>query len=116
MIHVNATTEREKDLKTILELDDVVHSPVRLAILIFLLPLGEITFTTILKTLDLTGGNLASHLKKLEQANLVKVHKKFVDARPTTIVLLTDKGRTAVTEYASSLSIALKNMLESSRE
>ncbi|MFW9990835.1 MAG: transcriptional regulator [Candidatus Odinarchaeota archaeon] len=107
--------ERNDDLKAILELDDAVHNPVRLAILIFLLSIGDTTFTTILKTLELTGGNLASHLKKLERNHLIQIKKKFIDARPATIVKLTDKGRRAVTEYASNLSVVLKNMLESQK-
>ncbi|MFX0066993.1 MAG: transcriptional regulator [Candidatus Hermodarchaeota archaeon] len=113
---MTAVEDQEKDIKTILELDDIIHSPARLAILTFLLPRGHAPFTLIRKALGLTAGNLSSHLRKLENKDLVRIHKKFIDAKPTSIIFLNDRGREAIIEYASNLSLVLKNMLKETKE
>jgi DNA-binding MarR family transcriptional regulator len=100
------------DLQTVLEIDDIIHSPVRLAILIFLLPQRRSTFPIIRNALGLTGGNLSTHLTKLANAGLIEISKMFVDAKPTTIVSINDAGRAAITEYATNLSGVLNKTLE----
>jgi DNA-binding MarR family transcriptional regulator len=60
----------------------------------------------------LTRGNLSTHLKKLEQARLVFIDKRFVDAKPTTIISLTEFGRKQTLDYARNLSSILLTSLE----
>jgi DNA-binding MarR family transcriptional regulator len=99
-------------LKTVLSLDVSVHNPIRLSILIFLLPRGRATFTLIQKTLGVTSGNLSSHIKKLQSNKLVKIRKVFIDLKPTTEVYLSSQGRKAIVSYAESLSSVLHKMLK----
>jgi DNA-binding MarR family transcriptional regulator len=98
--------------KTILELDSDIHNPARMSVLMFLLPRGRATFTSIQKCLDLTSGNLSSHIKKLQSRGLVDIKKTFIDLKPTTEVYISSKGRHSIIEYAKSLSNVFQRMLE----
>ncbi len=51
----------------------------------------------------LTGGNLSSHLSKLEAAGYVAIEKEFADKKPHTMLRLTDEGRAAFREYRQSM-------------
>ncbi|MFX0115355.1 MAG: transcriptional regulator [Candidatus Hodarchaeota archaeon] len=111
-ISVPAPDNQNDDLQTVLEIDETIHSPVRLAILIFLLPQKKSTFPIIRNALGLTGGNLSAHLTKLANAGLIEIKKMFVDAKPATIVSINDEGRAAITDYAANLSGVLNKTLE----
>jgi DNA-binding MarR family transcriptional regulator len=72
------------------------------------LPPGDrIVFTKLLKTLDMTTGNLSTHLAKLEEAGYAAVIKTFEGRRPATYVELTDRGRAAFTSYLTQLRALL---------
>lgn len=77
------------------DLDDVVHQRARLGILAILDEAGKADFAYLREALGLTDGNLAKHLETLEQANLVRIAKRFEDKRPRTWVSATPKGRAA---------------------
>ena len=109
---MNPEVQEENNLKSILELDSDIHNPARMSVLMFLLPRGRATFTLIQKGLNLTSGNLSSHIKKLQIKGYVEVKKTFIDLKPTTEVYLSSKGRTSIIEYAKNLSMILQNMLE----
>lgn len=47
----------------------------------------------------LTGGNLSSHILKLEEAGLIQVEKRFVERRPNTQVQITNRGRAAIEKH-----------------
>ena len=102
----------ESDLESIVNINEIVHSPARLAILLFLLSRNETTFSIVCKALKLTRGNLSTHLKKLEKTKLVYIEKRFVDAKPTTIISLTTEGRKQVLDYASNLTSILSERLQ----
>ncbi|MHA2028307.1 MAG: transcriptional regulator [Candidatus Kariarchaeaceae archaeon] len=111
MTSTDDTKSDEKALKSIVDLkDDVIHTPVRLATLIFLLPRSKTPFPEIQKALDLTSGNLASHIKKLEDLELVYVEKLFVDNKPTTLVEISPTGISAINNYATTLKNALESV------
>ena len=59
------------------------------------------------KTLDLTGGNLTTHLRKLEDAGYLVITKEFQDLKPRTWLKATPMGRRAFAEYLSNLEKAL---------
>ena len=59
------------------------------------------------QTLGLTGGNLTTHLRRLEQAGYLVMTKEFVDARPRTWVRATPEGRHAFADYLANLQRAL---------
>ncbi len=98
-------------VKSVMDLDSDIHHPARMSILIFLLPRGKATFTTIQKALGLTSGNLSSHIKRLQTKGFVAVKKTFIDVKPTTEIYISEDGRSSTIEYASNLSSVLQNML-----
>jgi len=80
-------------------LDRLVHEPNRLAILTVLSSTEEADFVFLQRTLELTNGNLSSHLSKLEEAGLVTVGKSFVGRRPNTSIALTELGRSRIEDH-----------------
>ncbi|MHA2501577.1 MAG: transcriptional regulator [Candidatus Kariarchaeaceae archaeon] len=100
----------DKSLRKIVDLDLLIHTPARLAVLMFLLPRFKATFPEVITALDLTSGNLSSHVKKLEEAELILVEKAFIESKPTTILILTEAGRQAVLSYADVLKSALEKI------
>lgn len=86
-----------------LQSDRVIHEPVRLCILTLLASVESADFVYLQKTLDVTGGNLSTHLSKLVDAGLVAIEKGFADNRPRTTVSLTENGHAALTAHAAAL-------------
>lgn len=83
-------------------LDPVIHAPARLRIMASLAGLADgdtIKFPRLQKVLDMTGGNLLTHLRKLEDAGYVRSEK----AGRTTMLSLTASGRAAFEMYRQSL-------------
>ncbi len=64
------------------ELNPLVHSRVRLAVLILLLQEESANFTFLKKELDVSDGNLSTHLRKLEKAKYIVISKKIVNRKP----------------------------------
>jgi DNA-binding MarR family transcriptional regulator len=58
--------------------------------------------------LQMTPGNLSSHLSKLEEADYVEIVKEFIERKPHTALRLTNKGRTAFNEYRKSIKGVLE--------
>lgn len=78
------------------ELDRRVHEPARLAILTALAACKSADFLFLQRLTGLSGGNLSSHLSRLEGAGLVDIRKRFVGRKPNTQVQITAKGRLAL--------------------
>jgi DNA-binding transcriptional ArsR family regulator len=97
------------------DLDRLIHEPNRLAILTVLSSTRDADFVFLQRTLDLTNGNLSSHLSKLEDAGLVTVEKSFVGKRPHTSIALTDLGRTRTRNHWEQLD-RLKTLAVPRRE
>ena len=87
------------------ELDPVVHAPARLAIVVALLARdgGPRGFAALQEQLDLTAGNLSTHLRRLEDAGYVAVDKVFRDRVPSTEATLTRAGHDAFVAYAQTV-------------
>lgn len=91
-------------------LDETIHQPTRLRIMTMLVSQpesGRLAYGFIQKTLDLTGGNLTTHLRKLEEAGYLAITKEFLDSKPRTWAEATPTGRRAFAEYLSNLERAL---------
>ena len=88
--------------------NNTLGNPIRLGIMLYLLPRGRALFKELLDVLEVTPGNLDSHLKTLERAGYVKIYKVFAD-RPRTAVRITGKGVEETGKYLR----ALKNVLSS---
>jgi DNA-binding transcriptional ArsR family regulator len=81
------------------ELDPNIHQPARLRILMLLSGVDSADFTFLLTTLNLTKGNLSSHMSRLEEAKYVTVVKSFEGKIPNTSYSLTPLGRSRLSEY-----------------
>ena len=64
----------------------------------------SLAFTRLQQILDLTAGNLSTHLRKLEDAGYVEVTKVIEGRTPATYLALTDAGRAAFTAYRKALA------------
>jgi len=87
-------------------LNPVIHAPARLRIVATLatLPDGdELSFTRLQDILDLTPGNLITHLRKLEDAGYVSTEKTGNGTAGKTTVALTGEGRKALDDYTRAL-------------
>ena len=91
-------------------LDETIHQSTRLRIMTLLVSRSEsdrVAYGFIQKTLELTGGNLTIHLRKLADAGYVSTTKEFLDSKPRTWVEATPEGRRAFVEYLGNLERAL---------
>jgi DNA-binding MarR family transcriptional regulator len=86
-----------------LQLDRVIHEKGRLAIMSALAAAPELSFTELRDLLNMTDGNLTSHVRTLQQAGYVAVAKSFQDNRPLTTCSLTANGRKVFAEYIALL-------------
>jgi DNA-binding MarR family transcriptional regulator len=84
-------------------LDSLLHQPLRTQLAAFLAGAGEATFAELKRQLDVSDGNLDSHLKKLIAADYVAVRKDDSAARIQTCYTLTKTGRTALQNYITAL-------------
>jgi DNA-binding transcriptional ArsR family regulator len=92
------------------ELDPVIHAQPRLRVAVALAALPDddkITFPRLQELTDLTAGNLATHLRKLEDAGYVTVTKAFRRRTPVTYIALTPTGRRALEDYTAALRALL---------
>ena len=101
----------DKDLGTIADLDRVVHSPARLMILAYLAAVDSADFIFLMNQVELTRGNLSSHLNTLEEAGYVDIQKQFVDKVPRTLISLTDAGRDAIHAYREQMRTVIEELL-----
>ena len=91
-------------------LDETIHQSTRLRIMTMLvsMPDGDrLAYGFIQETLGLTGGNLTTHLRKLEEAGHLVITKEVYGSKPRTWVQVTPAGLRAFAEYLSNLHRAL---------
>jgi len=79
-----------KDL--ISHINKVFESRIRLGIMSVLMVNESYDFNSLKETLNVTDGNLASHLKALEEKGMIKVNKQFIGRKPNTSYSATEKG------------------------
>ena len=89
-------------------LNKVFDSRVRLGIMSILVLEDDVDFKQLKDLLEITDGNLASHLTALEKANYIEVIKSFVGRRPNTKYNVTAIGRKAFTDHLEFLEKLLK--------
>ena len=88
------------------DLDPVIHAQARLRITAALATLEqgeELSFPRLQELLDMTAGNLSTHLRKLEDAGYVDVTKAHQGRLPVTYLALTRTGRRAFEDYTEEL-------------
>ena len=91
------------------KLNKVFDNRIRLAAMSALSVNDGLDFNSMKQMLNVTDGNLASHVAALESEGYVKVTKKFVGKKPQTTYTLTSPGRKAFTEHIDALEQLIKN-------
>ena len=86
------------------EIDRLIHEPARLALISCLYVVTKADFVFLSRQTGLTGGNLSSHMTKLEEAGYLTVKKSFVGKRPQTVLQLSAKGRSAFESYRRTMN------------
>jgi len=98
-----------KALELLTETHALLSDRIRLAIMATLAASRDpVEFKVLLETLELTKGNLATHIRKLEDSGLVDVNKEFVDRKPRTSYQCTPLGRKEITTYLEKVGTLLK--------
>ena len=90
------------------EIDDVIHSRIRTAIMAVLVSVDEAEFTFIREKINATDGNLSVHLKKLEDHNYVSVRKEFIERKPVSKYRITETGKKAFEDYIKKLESIIR--------
>ncbi|HRD42854.1 MAG: transcriptional regulator [Bacteroidetes bacterium] len=85
------------------ELDPILHSQLRLAVISLLISVKEAEFTFVKEKTNATAGNLSVQLNKLKEAGYLSIHKQFKDNYPQTICKITAKGINAFEDYVNAL-------------
>lgn len=84
------------------------ESRIRLGIMSALAVNDRIDFNSLKEYLDVTDGNLASHLKAFEKEEFIGVEKSFVGRKPNTKYFITEKGKKAFDEHLKALEKLIK--------
>ena len=90
------------------ELDPLLHSQLRLAIVSILLSVDEADFVYLKEQTGATAGNLSVQLEKLRAAEYIRVTKEFVGRKTRTSCQITEKGREAFERYVEAIKSYLK--------
>ena len=85
------------------ELDPILHSQLRLAVISLLISVKEAEFTFLKEKTNSTAGNLSVQINKLKDAGYIDVTKQFSNNYPQTICKITTKGIDAFEEYVKAL-------------
>jgi DNA-binding MarR family transcriptional regulator len=94
-------------------LDPLIHVPARLRIVVTLAALHDgdtLSFTRLQDMLELTPGNLITHLRKLEDAGYLRTNKTGSGVASQTSVTLTNHGRAALDTYTRALRDLLNGL------
>jgi len=82
---------------------------IRLGIMSILVVNEYADFNTLKELLEVTDGNLASHLKALEKTDYIEIQKQFIGRKPNTKYLATSSGRKAFKDHIEALELIIKN-------
>ncbi len=90
------------------DLDQVIHTPVRLSIMAALAAAEKVEFRFLRDTIEVSDSLLSKHMLTLEEAGYVAVEKAFISKKPGTWLSLTPKGRKAFQDYVAVLEKIMK--------
>ena len=85
------------------ELDPILHSQLRLAVVSLLISVKEAEFTFLKEKTNASAGNLSVQINKLKEAGYIEVVKQFKDNYPQTVCRITPAGIKAFEEYVKNL-------------
>lgn len=85
------------------ELDPILHSQIRLAIMSILMSAAEAQFNYLKEKTGATAGNLSFQLTKLQKSNYIRIQKSFENNYPLTTVRITPEGKKAFEKYVKAM-------------
>ncbi len=85
------------------ELNPLLHSQLRLAVMSILLSVDEADFVYLKEQTNATAGNLSVQIDKLSEAGYILVNKSFTGKKPRTTCCITEAGKAAMEEYVEAL-------------
>lgn len=91
-------------------LNKLFDNRIRLGIMSALLVNEDVNFKFLKELLDVTDGNLASHLKPLEESKYLRVEKGFLGRKTNTTYKITKAGETAFKQHLTALETMIKNL------
>lgn len=91
-------------------LNKVFESRIRLGVMSTLMVNGDMSFNDLKQLLQLTDGNLATHLVNLEENGYIKVHKGFIGRKTNTTYSITKAGEKAFSDHLAALEQMIKGM------
>ncbi|MCG8701641.1 MAG: transcriptional regulator [Bacteroidales bacterium] len=91
------------------KLNKIFESRIRLGIMSVLMVNEWVDFNELKELLDITDGNLASHLNQLEKNNMIEIRKQFIGKKPNTKYNATDEGRLLFKEHLNNLNKLINN-------
>jgi len=91
-------------------LDPLLHSQVRLAIMSILVGVSSAEFSFLLENIETTKGNLSFQLSKLKEAGYIQIKKSFKRNYPLTTLKITEVGIKAYEDYVNTISEYFKNL------
>ena len=94
----------------IIGLNKVFESRIRLGVMSTLMVNEDISFNDLKQMLEVTDGNLATHLVNLEENGYIKVHKGFVGKKTNTTYSITRSGEKAFNDHVAALEMMIKGM------
>jgi DNA-binding transcriptional ArsR family regulator len=97
------------ELRSITDLDRLIHEPARLLIVTILSALESADFLFLQRETGLTKGNLSAHLTRLEQAGYVRIEKTFKGKSPLTVCRLTEAGSKGFEAYRRQMGEFIRN-------
>ncbi len=89
-------------------LNKAFENRIRIGIMHVLLKNNWVDFTTLKKILNVTDGNLSSHLSSLEKQNMIKLKKQFIDNRPKTSYKISRNGNRKFNLHLDALEYVIK--------
>lgn len=90
------------------DLHKAFESRIRLGIMSALAVNDSLDFSALKEFLDVTDGNLATHIKKLEKEGFIEVEKSFIDNKPNTKYSMTKEGKKAFGSYLNVMEEIIK--------
>lgn len=96
-------------MNLIKDLNKIFDSRIRLGIMSALMVNAEVSFNELKELLDITDGNLASHLKTLEESGTIKVQKGFIGRKTNTTYSITKAGDKAFKAHITALEKMIRS-------
>jgi DNA-binding HxlR family transcriptional regulator len=91
-------------------LNKVFDSRIRLGVMSILMVNAQVNFNELKQMLDVTDGNLASHLTNLEENGFIKVHKGFIGRKTNTTYSITKAGEKSFKDHLEALESMIKGV------